>query len=1271
MNLKQNPNVKSGWILKSFKKILNSGKLCKRSLHLTTVSLLVLQMTLLPFGNLSFAQEPPSENETNGTEQIIRESLSDPQSRSENERLNQAIDEIENGIRPGPFQLMRLGQQWLEVRQSNGRFEKFDLSSLSVSLPTVTYTSLRVHADPEKSEIVIYAIKADRIVARHHIGDLDVAAIATDNELVSILDRQGRLHLLDMGIVTTLGFNTPIPVVTNVWESPTPFTGQIDARYLSAGVQPPSPEELQSETAVIPKTAAGKVVFTAGDLIVRESNSDGTSKLVGIFSRQKSYARLLEATAFLHQLILLVTPTSESTQKAVLAMTKYQNAKTDLALKESQENMSELERSALATFDTKQLNILRERFREIDGAPQSEVDGNPYIEHDKGLANRTFDKFSYEEWQNRFAKYVDMAKTQIEDIREAEGKLNDAGQALEESLKIGDLTPNWQDFEKSPEPVERKFWRQENISRGLKILGGIAGGSLALYNIYPTETIQTLALIYEVYYPSVLKDADYRIILGYSSVSLLAIIPAAHYLSKFTGPLLFGLGKFLADGSVVKGTVRDLYEKWVPLEAWSRIVSFGMRVYAVLLYPIWNPLFKLVLRQPTMLNALENGLNPLTRITPDSKIGQSFEIEESERIGVSNPFILDTEKNKKSSSQKLKLQTAVKMQKKKTEALAWLLATMVVSQESGVDLATILTAENGLSIDQLRDVLSNPKTEKLWKLSAEGIYQQLASMQAISWDEELSKMDPRRIAEYHSLAQEVVQQLQSKTQLTQTLRSLALKFKTGLKNVPNKLFSFGREDANFLKTVFANDFVSSQVKKEFRQDHVLVVLLMALVGERADLSHPEHLAADADGLLWTSGPHLTDVIHNVLLHFFVAGSRMALVYQGKVPVTESNYAPLENYSLKPAPRYRGVWSTFWDWTKVINPAKADMGYIMWKAFVKRMATIQAGLIMGVLGRVALTDQSLVTSLIGHLYVVLACQWYFGWVWDPVQRGINLQGDKLNNKKDQLQEAIRRLSVGMRQIEDAKESNELIEKGSRDLYSLFDRENPKAIRFLHQTFEQEIMRLVEQFKLSPEMADTYLGDSERKYLGLAGRLALALQKNQKSPEVDINDVSQKHHEVYEARKALEDALIQKESLSREELSQLTARNLLDFAMQNSPVYTHVSGLPSEALIFTASMLSTYLAIPLSVNSFTDDYLTMRTLAEWTGLGLGLHGIAYLALGAKPWAFYLRQIEKVSKRIGINPRPVLDRIGFKKVEPQPKKLSEKIFHSLTCESVFATH
>lgn len=1032
-----------------------------RSARFACVQILTLQFVLLPVmpytwaneGMFSLFQPSSIDNFEDFSNSLTAPSAFDAQTRAEITSIQDSAHALENNHLPeGPDNLLHLANQRLELYRSAGEVQKFNLSQVNSSIPVVSVTNVRVFFDSENKELIFEGIAEGRVIARHCIPDFDIAAIAQSAEHLAIVDRQGRLHMIEMGHAMHQVFSGPIPVVENLWKAPQgAIEGQVSAQFITRGVKPISTEEEANLEHLIPRNADGQALYSAGDLIIRTQQGD-ENRLVGIFSRDVTYRKIIETYAFLCHLILLITPNDAGSKETLLILNQIAEIENHMNLVREKSKVTEADREALLTFGQNELLAIRERIQQITGPSASEVATNPYKSHPMGLMNRDRDVFYLEEWKTSFLEMtdraIDLRKKLESELEAADKEKQEAYENLNRAIQEGDLSLYWQDFSLRHDiKLTAQTYQRSTFKKGLFALSAVAAGVAGASAFFPSEMILVANYIWTHHIPSVLKDAEYRGPLLGSMFSLSLLIPTIVLISSMTAPVLSGLTKMAKSGSRLEGRLRDIYNTWAPLSVWSRIVSAGMRVYSGMVYSVVNPLFKYLFRQPHFLRAIEEGLNPFTKISPDSDIGRLAGIEKPEFVGVS-PFFINKQNKINASATKEALQTGLLLQNKKTETLAWLLAALAVGHESGVDPATLLTLAGGLHVEDLQQLLNDPKKVEEWQLVAEETKQHLQSLKAVKMSDEIAHLEKARLIEYYATARSIARKIQADGRLKRTARKLASKFRRSVRHSAKIGLSFGRKEADFLSSVFANNHVSKQVMQELVTYYGMMITIYGLHGPRADLQHPENLTATKDGFLYTSKAHWQDVSNILLGHFLVAGSNLALIFQGRAVVSDTLFSPIENFSLKSDDRVQGLLTGAFRWVKdLVDPRRSDLGGYMFERLKKRFTTLQANFWMSFCLRLAVAHQSLQHAFMAWLLAWVAGPWVFGYVRDVVQTGNYLQEEYISQMRTQMEQAKKNISQGARGVWGQEQSDKLLTEGKTSLIQLYEKHNPNALRLL--------------------------------------------------------------------------------------------------------------------------------------------------------------------------------------------------------------------------------
>ncbi len=1170
--------------------------------------------------------------------------------------LLKGADEIESGEffkrDAKSVDVFRLTDQRVEIYQNNKIATQFLLNDQRIEKPTLSYTKLSPKYSPETQELIFEASRGQNnqgqggvLVARHVIPNVDIVAMNHDREILSFVDSKGRLHAIDMGYVISQVFTNPIPTFRNLWSPQRDITlsrGEVELSYITRGVRPIANADAET---VIPRNKNGEAEFTAGDLLVRYNNGSG-EKVLGVFSRQVTYQRIKEGSTLLSILGSLIAPAQETTRFFAENEAKFESIikqRADAVLFEQNKV------SLVDNIDLQQLRALADRIQSIEF-----YSGNRY------------DKFTEAEWKTDYEKYKKLSTNtekleflaknshllQEKAVGEEYRKIHADAYTeflgdIENRQRLSDpenLARTWQaltepieatnPFVKKTKANKEKPMASERVSEW-KFIGVVAtglaaylGAALVIPQVEAIQQIAAISWVYEHIYTDVMKDAVYKYPLSYSVLSLVGIIPAALALSfAFEKTLKAANQAVKNSNSQLAQFLRDFQRTWGDLTDWQRLVSLGMRSYSFVVYPFVTATIQSLLQQKAFLSAYQNGVNPFRKVTKDSALGQKMGIDKDIRVGLNNPFAR-SEKKLNEVEKKKAIQSEILTQNSRLESMAWMLATMVVAEKSGIDPASLLqVSENKATPEQMTEIFNNPEKQRKAALINDAVLKQLQASKTLAGMSDIKELSPERIAEYYLAAQEAARKIEAQSEILQKAKLRWKKIKAAPVNTLNfLLLENGKADANFLRSIITNKFVSNQVRQEAKNDHLMVVSLMAFFGERADLSTPKSLTAQSGQFMWTSPEQLYTVAVNTFSHFFVSGASLALVFQKLRALQETNYLPKEDFEYTNKVREEGFFRGLKSWLsfdyvnredKPKNVLKrgvhfmyhvgteADIGGVMMKRVSKRFATIQAGITMAIFFRTLVGGQDFGTAMAAWALMFIAGHWFYGWVWDPIQRGNQMTDERLEKLDRELKQHRYELSRAM------KESDlERADRAYNEIIKLYERYNPKDVAKLKAILQTELN------KITPAKKSNLTG-VERQYLGLIARLAKA---NAEKNTVEFN----------ESIELLRKIIVEQQGFDRAEVAKLNAQSLLEFSRSNPPIYTHANKFLSEFFTWNGAVWSTYLYIPLSVMLFASEHLTVESMIKWLFISSGLYAASWALLGRTPWLAYEKMYNNVRAR-----------------------------------------
>lgn len=1213
--------------------------------------------------------------------------------------LLNAADQIESGEffkqDPKAFDVFNLVDQRVEIYSGNTRDNKLvstiSLNDHRIEKPTLAYTSLKPRYNMKTRELVFEASRGAQVdgsggtvVARHVIPNVDIVGMVHDNEMLLFLDRKGKLHAVDMGYVITQVFQNPIPTFRKIWESQVDLnleSKDVRLEFITRGVLPPN---INIGDGVAPLNKNGEMQFSAGDLLIRY-NLNGQEKVMGIFSRQVTYDRIREGSALISSLSSWITP-----DKQIVEFFSKNEQRFEEIIKEKANALTAASEvfNPLKNIDINQLKTLSGRIDSIEGeyktAPVDRFTMNEWVKEYEQLKKTATDTEKLEYFAKRAHALQDTAVG--DDIKklyregynkfladaEANKRLNSSEGLATSWQLLTDQAPRQDPFAKVGKVKAEKKPSSDKATEW-KIIGAVSAGTVAylsgafMYTGFESlQSIQIISWIYDNMYTEVMKDLTYRIPLSKSVLAWVAVIPVALSTSMFFGKVI----DLLSIANKNKDTkfavfIRDLQKVWGgSMKEMQRIVSAGMRAYSFIVYPYLRVLIENVLRQKSLLSAYENGLNPFKRISKNSELGKELGLSKTEYLGLNNPM----KPNLTAATDKKKqIQSQLTLQKKRVEALAWVLATIAVSEKSGIDPATLLqVSESRVTPDQIRAIFNDPKKQREWELLSDEIKKDLTTKNALTLKQEVNSLSPQKIAEYYLAAQESAAKISAMSEFKQKAAIRWKKMKTSPVDSLNfLLLENGKSDAMFLRSLVTDKFVSNQVNQEFRTDHLMVVLISAFIGDRAKMNNPKSLTAQSDGFMWTSHEHNYDMVLNTFAHFFIAGASLALVFQRLRPQQETNYLPKENFELASNYRKESLTTGFKNWlsfgyndkenktqTSWKKPieymynlgTEADIGGIMVKRVKKRLNTIQAGLTLALVFRTAIGGLDPVMALQAWALMFMAGHWFYGWVWDPVQRGNQMIDERIEKQNREFLEAKLNISRGI------KESNmEMVERGYEQMTKLFEKYNPGAIDQLKKALNSGLGKAAGVNKVGLNLS----GD-QREYLGILAKLAKSNKQNNQA-------------EFDQALNLLRQVLVEKQGYSKEEVMKLNAQSLLEFSLSNPPVYTHSNKFLSEFFTLFAGGMTTFLYLPLSIMMFDPNALSPENLTKWFFISTGLYATAWAMFGKTPWLYYEKVYNKVKAKLSTPRADKLESKGSSILDSFKPKKTDRTLN--TCRSLFS--
>ena len=903
----------------------------------------------------------------------------------------------------------------------------------------VIFNKVKVRYNRQSRELVFEGILEkdvggtleEQVVVRHRVPDMEVRDYANDGEMLVIVDDRKGLLLVDMVFVEAHLSRAPIPftkihvpVLKNL-EEKIASGSSIDVEFVNDSIR--RPDITTEYMASMEKTFEGRPFVTAGDLMVSYTDRNGQKHLVQFLKRTDLASWLKMEYAVLNMMVNIVAPHLMDEEELKL----FAKEKKDFHTKKkgnAQQEGGQLEdreflEYTLSGFFTspsiqklvQAREAMQQRSKQLDNLPERQ-------------------KMLYEEWQENF----DLLSSRIKDIRNNPAGSN-LGTELDKKIRqsraelniAGKVYTTEDMFTLSGGSPQEKEIKKEIRNRALRWIAGKTKPVWEVVKEKKTEIIVGAILFLTAAY-LMTKSFTYNDGHVFYTTTTLphlllvgTLLPALFYLVARYYPNAMEGAKKLYDAKIgkkdsrVRTFLQSSTERWKDTGYHQRLTGWGTRIVSFGMLPFWIHITEWM-GQPHFFPALQKKLKVFDRISPDSDIGQIVGLKKETTLGVSS---LQWNKNSAAFQQHVHLQNVAQEKQFRVEAIAWLMATLAVTQKENVSPTEILIY--GFSNFDLDAVIKAHQDQEL-KLELFWVIQKLkAEMEKknnLDMRKTLAELDPKVLTAYYEEAKLLAQKFHASPnkkkirKMIYDITQLIDKTPLGYLRHPRNWATLNMVESNQLRNI-PTDFVANRVILEFISDHLVVMLMPLVATGRADVSldaMTRDMSIYANKLGLTAEAHLQDIWLNVIMHFFIAAGQRSLLFtrsgsdidkiynqyartyesvaQFVNPITgKENTIPDEFRSLGSYLAMRGE-----------SDATSNFGALMWKDWKTRTKMWQMGAILHSSMRWALTDQTWSQIFFSYLMINLAGGAINGW-WMLINGAAQLNDAKLTENKNRMEE----------------------------------------------------------------------------------------------------------------------------------------------------------------------------------------------------------------------------------------------------------------------------
>lgn len=1052
----------------------------------------------------------------------------------------------------------------------------------------VIYNNIKVRYDKKSRELIFEGILQkdvggtleEQVVVRHRVSDMDIIDYANDREMLAIVDKKNGLLLVDMIFVEAHLSRTPIPftkvyvpVLENLEQKMASDSkkGSVDVEFVNTSVRRPdmAPEYMEA----MEKTFEGRSFVTAGDLMVSYTDSNKQKHLVQFLKRTDMASWLKMEFAVLNMMINTVAPYLMDAEELKLFVEEKRDFQARGSGHAQQEGGQQEERVLL--------DYILSGFFTSESIQKLVQAKGAMKQRSEQLANLSEREIIlYDEWEKNFRKVsrqINSLKRNPSKRAELEAGLSEkVGQSVEERKSTGNVFTTGDIFTlsggkaSSPQEAESKkeirnralrwiaskakpgweFMKEKKVELGM----GAALFLLAGYLMSKKLTYTDGAAFYTT------TTLPHLLIVG-TLLPVLFYSVARYYPDAMEGAKKLYDARIGKVDSWARGFMQNSVERWKGTGYHHRLANWGARIVSFGMLPFWIRITEWM-GQPHFFPALQKKLKVFDKISPNSDIGEIVGLKKETTLGISS---FQWGRKSEDFIQHEQLQNVAQEKQFRMQAIAWLMATLAVTQTENVSPSEILIY--GVSNFNLDAVIRahqdhELRAELLWVMK--NLNAEIERKNELDMRKELAELDPKILTAYYEEAKRLAQKFHASPnkrkirRMVYNITRLIDKTPLGYFRDYRNIATHNMVESDLLRRI-PTDFVAERIVLEFLMDHLVVILMPLVATGRADISLEtitRDLSIYSNKFVFTGEAHLQDVWLNVIVHFFIAAGQRSLLFTRSASDLQkihnkyaSIYEPSGRFLHEIADKenkMRDEFKSLVSYLKMRGESDESKGYplnfgdIMWKEWKTRTKMWQIGAILHSSMRWALTEQTWSQIFFAYLMINLAGGVINGW-WMWINGAAQLNNAKLTENKNRMEK--------------------LRDKLYRIEQKLYTSEEA-----LQTAYEEALLEMVDLYRKN----------------GLKKELLKAIETV--NPAL-FSYVSELPKEVQAEWSILQ---------SKEEMT-LTAEHFLKLISETPPLPTGKNTFARSAIAFTlGGIASTVAAVELIIYTFNPNYLNWGTV-----------------------------------------------------------------------------
>ena len=619
--------------------------------------------------------------------------------------------------------------------------------------------------------------------------------------------------------------------------------------------------------------------------------------------------------------------------------------------------------------------------------------------------------------------------------------------------------------------------------------------------------------------------------------------------------LLYGMGLFVLSIPALAAlgflTARATGQEW---SFKKQLTLIGIRTDAYLSLPFWHHIANWT-GQKTLLPALGAEISPFTKISGTSLTGQTIGLRSDEtiRVGFNNPAN-DSDGEFVNRRALLLLQE----QRVRAQAIGWELAADILFK---LDLQQELQSAGEQGQQALLNAINTQDFRNKWKKFATVLEAEIFKLHQDGVFFDLRNVTKAHV---HNFLQKTKPKVLNPDHHKNIFAQSSYYLKKSAAKIGKFLAEGGTERIYFLQHADPDEFVSSFNWEVFWVDYLTVIVWEGVYGSRAQLGEPNSLFAQRK-FPWVHHEMQSDLVNQIAKRQIKDNGQMSLIFQLLQKIEEKNYTPMEEILYAGASGKENFFQGLYSYGKnSVDFRNVDYGGNFMEALMATVATLQSTFILAMIFRVMLAKVPISRAVPQITLLLSWSMWAFSFPWFILASVTKLR----DTKRDTRNDVFMHTKVSLQKATAEGTADDI----AREYHKLTN------------IYANAKTRLPAGLLASLQQVEEQLGIAKHERLSsqdLYPYLALLLKIKHSSSIVEQREMYRHLRELIDSNAAYE-------------VSAADAEATLHFALQYPPFAKRSNGAVDSLLLWTVAIITTYLGGYFFRDSFKEDKHPRRLL-----------------------------------------------------------------------------